>query len=43
MSAGAEDVRLIGVRKRFGNVVAVNDVSIDIPRGTIFSLLGQVM
>ena len=40
MSAGAEDVRLIGVRKRFGNVVAVNDVSIDIPRGTIFSLLG---
>jgi spermidine/putrescine ABC transporter ATP-binding subunit len=34
------DVRLVGMRKRFGAVVAVNDVSIDIPRGSIFSLLG---
>jgi spermidine/putrescine ABC transporter ATP-binding subunit len=36
----ADDVQLARVRKRFGSVVAVNDVSIDIPRGTIFSLLG---
>ncbi len=34
------DVQLVGVRKRFGGVVAVNDVSVEIPRGTIFSLLG---
>jgi spermidine/putrescine ABC transporter ATP-binding subunit len=36
----AADVRLAGVHKRFGSVVAVNDVSVDIARGTIFSLLG---
>ena len=40
MSEDAADVRLVGARKRFGTVVAVNDVSVDIPRGTIFSLLG---
>ena len=34
------DVRLERVRKNFGAVVAVNDVSLDIERGTIFSLLG---
>jgi putative spermidine/putrescine transport system ATP-binding protein/spermidine/putrescine transport system ATP-binding protein len=34
------DVQLVAVRKRFGAVVAVNDVSVDIPRGSIFSLLG---
>ena len=28
------------VRKSFGSVVAVDDVSLDIGRGTIFSLLG---
>jgi putative spermidine/putrescine transport system ATP-binding protein/spermidine/putrescine transport system ATP-binding protein len=37
---GEADVRLVGACKRFGAVVAVNDVSVDIPRGTIFSLLG---
>jgi putative spermidine/putrescine transport system ATP-binding protein/spermidine/putrescine transport system ATP-binding protein len=31
---------LAGVRKAFGAVTAVNDVSVDIPRGSIFSLLG---
>jgi putative spermidine/putrescine transport system ATP-binding protein/spermidine/putrescine transport system ATP-binding protein len=34
------DVRLAGVTKSFGAVVAVRDVSLDIPRGSIVSLLG---
>jgi putative spermidine/putrescine transport system ATP-binding protein/spermidine/putrescine transport system ATP-binding protein len=34
------DVRLHSVRKRFGAVIAVDDVTLDIHRGTIFSLLG---
>ena len=34
------DVRLENVHKRFGPVVAVRDVSVEIRRGTIFSLLG---
>ena len=34
------DVRLDKVRKSFGAVMAVNDVTLDIERGTIFSLLG---
>ena len=34
------DVRLDKVRKTFGAIVAVNDVTLDIERGTIFSLLG---
>ena len=40
MSEEPIDVRLERVRKTFGAVVAVDDVSIDIPRGSIFSLLG---
>jgi spermidine/putrescine ABC transporter ATP-binding subunit len=40
MNSEAVDVRLHGVRKTFGAVTAVNDVSLDIPRGSIFSLLG---
>ncbi|HVO88977.1 MAG TPA: ABC transporter ATP-binding protein [Casimicrobiaceae bacterium] len=40
MSDPPIDVQLIGVRKTFGSVVAVDDVRLDIPRGTIFSLLG---
>ncbi|MGH2682178.1 MAG: ABC transporter ATP-binding protein [Actinomycetota bacterium] len=34
------DVRLIEVTKRFGDIVAVDRVSLDIERGTFFSLLG---
>jgi spermidine/putrescine transport system ATP-binding protein len=34
------DVRLIEVTKRFGDVVAVDRVSLDIERGRFFSLLG---
>jgi spermidine/putrescine ABC transporter ATP-binding subunit len=34
------DVRLDKVRKSFGAVLAVKDVTLDIGRGTIFSLLG---
>jgi spermidine/putrescine transport system ATP-binding protein len=37
---GEIDVRLIEVTKRFGDVVAVDRVSLDIVRGTFFSLLG---
>jgi putative spermidine/putrescine transport system ATP-binding protein/spermidine/putrescine transport system ATP-binding protein len=40
MSAGEADVRLDKVRKTFGAVVAVNDITLDIARGSIFSLLG---
>ncbi len=34
------DVRLEGVTKRFGRTVAVDHVTLDIPRGVIFTLLG---
>jgi spermidine/putrescine transport system ATP-binding protein len=34
------DVRLIGVTKRFGDVVAVDNISLDVNRGEFFSLLG---
>ncbi|HEX2031062.1 MAG TPA: ABC transporter ATP-binding protein [Actinomycetota bacterium] len=37
---GDADVRLVHVTKRFGEVVAVDDVSLDISRGEFFSLLG---
>jgi spermidine/putrescine ABC transporter ATP-binding subunit len=40
MSESETDVRLDKVRKTFGAVVAVNDVTLDIARGSIFSLLG---
>src|SRR5438552_8504852 len=40
MSAGKADVRLDKVCKTFGTVTAVNKVTLDIERGTIFSLLG---
>ena len=40
MKEGFDDVRLVNAVKRFGTVVAVDDVSIDIARGSIFSLLG---
>src|SRR5919198_1736403 len=34
------DVRLVGVTKRFEDVVAVDDLSLEIPRGSFFALLG---
>src|SRR5919106_4944760 len=34
------DVRLVRVTKRFGNVLAVDGISVDIDRGEFFSLLG---
>ena len=40
MSETANDVRLERVRKSFGAVTAVDNVTVDIPRGSIFSLLG---
>jgi spermidine/putrescine ABC transporter ATP-binding subunit len=40
MSESETDVRLDKVRKTFGAVAAVNDVTLDIARGSIFSLLG---
>jgi spermidine/putrescine ABC transporter ATP-binding subunit len=40
MSDKAADVRLDKVGKSFGSVAAVNDVSLSIERGSIFSLLG---
>ena len=40
MKEQVADVRLVNAVKRFGTVVAVNDVSLDIARGSVFSLLG---
>jgi len=40
MTESDTDVRLDKVRKTFGAVVAVNDVTLEIARGSIFSLLG---
>jgi len=34
------DVRLLGVTKRFDDVVAVDDLTLEIPHGTFFALLG---
>src|SRR5919202_1649808 len=34
------DIRLVGVRKRFGDVNAVDGVDIDIRRGEFFTMLG---
>ncbi len=33
-------LRAVGLRKRFGNVAAVNDVSFDVSRGEVLTLLG---
>jgi spermidine/putrescine transport system ATP-binding protein len=38
--AGDYDIRLIGLTKRFDDVVAVDDISLDIDRGHFFALLG---
>jgi spermidine/putrescine transport system ATP-binding protein len=34
------DITLRGVTKRFGDQVAVDDLDLDIPRGSFFALLG---
>jgi putative spermidine/putrescine transport system ATP-binding protein len=39
-TANAPDIRLAGVRKVFGDVVAVDGVDLDIRRGEFFTLLG---
>jgi spermidine/putrescine transport system ATP-binding protein len=39
-SENAVEVGLYGVTKRFGNIVAVDDVTIEVKRGEFFSLLG---
>src|SRR6188768_139376 len=36
----AADVRLVGVTRRFGSVVAVDRLHLDIARGAFYSLLG---
>ena len=38
--APVADVRLAAVTKRFDDVAAVDDVSLEIPRGSFFALLG---
>jgi ABC-2 type transport system ATP-binding protein len=37
---GGPAVRLRGVTKRFGHHTAVSELSLDVPRGTVFGLLG---
>jgi spermidine/putrescine transport system ATP-binding protein len=39
-AAAAPDIRLDRVTKRFEDVVAVDDLSLEIPRGSFFALLG---
>ena len=34
------DVRLVGVTKQFDDVVAVDDLSLDVETGSFFALLG---
>ncbi|MGZ8693511.1 MAG: ABC transporter ATP-binding protein, partial [Gaiellaceae bacterium] len=40
MPAAAIDVRLSGIRKTYGDVVAVDHVDLEIPAGEFFTLLG---
>ena len=37
---GAGDLRLLGVTKRFGRAVAVDDLTLTVPQGSFFALLG---
>jgi putative spermidine/putrescine transport system ATP-binding protein len=39
-AAAAPDVRLVGIRKTYGDVVAVEEVDLDVARGEFFTLLG---
>jgi ABC-2 type transport system ATP-binding protein len=34
------DIRFSGIRKRFGSIVALDDVSFEVPRGSVCALLG---
>src|SRR6266550_4554398 len=40
MAAAEIDVRLTGIRKTYGDVVAVDRVDLEIPAGEFFTLLG---
>jgi len=40
MLAAEIDVRLAGIRKTYGDVVAVDRVDLEIPAGEFFTLLG---
>jgi putative spermidine/putrescine transport system ATP-binding protein len=40
VATAAGDVRLIGLRKTYGEVVAVDGIDLDIPAGEFFTLLG---
>ncbi|CAA9357932.1 MAG: Putrescine transport ATP-binding protein PotG [uncultured Nocardioidaceae bacterium] len=40
MSQGGRDLRLEGVTKRFGDFVAVDDLTLSVPQGSFFALLG---
>src|SRR5205807_4084144 len=39
-ASGTPDIRLDRVTKKFDDVVAVDDLSLEIPRGSFFALLG---
>ena len=39
-SSGTPDIRLDRVTKSFGDVIAVDDLTLEIPRGSFFALLG---
>ena len=40
-SAAADiDIRIVGVRKRYGEVAAVDGVDLDVARGEFFTMLG---
>ena len=39
-AAGGADLRIIDVTKRFGDFVAVDDLTLTIPSGSFFALLG---
>ena len=41
-TASAADVRLLGVRKTYGDVVAVDGVDLEIREGEFFTMLGPV-
>jgi len=39
-SSGTPDIRLDRITKSFGDIIAVDDLSLEIPRGSFFALLG---